>query len=311
MRTSIAIAVLGLWAPLLQAQMPSDVQAKMAVIGSAPGTQTMQATAQVYMQEARKTDRSGVTPTRDLQYGPDRLQTLDLYTPQGKSGVPVVLFVHGGGYTGGDKNANPTLFSNVPIWFGRQGVLGATMNYRLAPAAPWPAGAQDVALAVEWLKKNVQSYGGDPVRIFLFGYSAGGTHVASYALDRSLQPSSGSGIAGAVLLSGQYQVMPQGVKELVWNVAAYFGEDRSQHDARSPITHVGETNVPLLVARAEFDLPGITRTTTDLHAVLCKQPERCPRLVVLKHHNHFSTVAAFNTVDEEMGRAVLSFMGIK
>ncbi|HEX6689295.1 MAG TPA: alpha/beta hydrolase, partial [Solirubrobacterales bacterium] len=217
--------------------------------------------------------------SRDLAYGSERLQTLDVYEPEEKaSGAPVVVFVHGGGFTSGDKNPNPSLYSNVPIYFARKGLLGVTINYRLAPYAAWPAGAEDVSQAVSWLQANAAKYGGDPEKISLFGYSAGATHVASYIADRALQPMGGTGVAGVILVSGLYQVLPPGVKQASDNVKSYFGADASQYDARSPVTHAATSKVPVLLGQAEFDPPFLVRTAADLQAALCKRPNNCPQL---------------------------------
>ncbi len=75
-------------------------------------------------------------------------------------------------------------------------MIGVTMNYRLAPVHQWPAGTDDMALAIDWLRANVTQFGGDPERIHLSGASAGAVHVGSYVALREAR------IAGAVLISG-------------------------------------------------------------------------------------------------------------
>jgi acetyl esterase/lipase len=107
----------------------------------------------------------------DLPYA-DRspAQTLDLYLPK-RSGqaVALVVFVHGGAFSGGDKRevlAVPTLLD--------QGYGVASVNYRLSGEAPFPAGVQDVKAAVRWLRAHAGEYGIDPVRFAVWGASAGG-----------------------------------------------------------------------------------------------------------------------------------------
>ena len=87
-------------------------------------------------------------------------------------------------------------------------------------------------------KANAAHFGGDPNRIFLIGHSAGATHVAGYVFDKSLQPSDGPGIAGAVLISGRYRVDYDPADPNGHNMQAYFGDDPSQYSSRSPITHI-------------------------------------------------------------------------
>ena len=69
--------------------------------------------------------------------------------PEGRR-LPVLVYIPGGGYVGGDKNADGVFYGNLGIYFARHGYLTVVANYRLAPAHPWPAGAQDVAGAIAW-----------------------------------------------------------------------------------------------------------------------------------------------------------------
>ena len=100
--------------------------------------------------------------SKDLRYddsaGSDpKLNSLDLYLPAGKQNVPLVFYVHGGGWRAGDK-ANPTTLVNM---FGRMGVGLASINYRLAPEVKHPGQIQDVAKAFAWVYKNASQYGID------------------------------------------------------------------------------------------------------------------------------------------------------
>jgi acetyl esterase/lipase len=118
---------------------------------------------------------------------------------------PVFVFVHGGGYSSGDKQVGDLPFhDHVGGWAVRHSMVGVTMNYRLAPNYPWPAGAEDVGTVVEWLSSNISTYGGDPGRIVVAGHSAGASHLAAFlagqagAIPREIR--------AAILLSGVYDV---------------------------------------------------------------------------------------------------------
>jgi len=73
--------------------------------------------------------------------------------------APVLLYVHGGSWTFGDKReqGRPMLHE-----FVRRGWIAVVPNYRLAPRHPWPAQIEDVTRALGWVKKNIATYGGDP-----------------------------------------------------------------------------------------------------------------------------------------------------
>jgi acetyl esterase/lipase len=117
---------------------------------------------------------------RELKYGPDPNQGLDLSLPTGKR-FPTVIFVHGGSLTSGDKADED--YGRVCAPFPDAGIACANVNYRLAPAHPWPVQAEDVAAAVAWVRKNIQARGGDPLKLFLVGHSSGAMLVALVGTD--------------------------------------------------------------------------------------------------------------------------------
>ena len=210
MRHAFPLVLILLWADAAHAQvanMPKQVQDRLAEVGPVWGKDipgNIAKTLEVYTPILRATPKTGVRATMDLAYGQDQRHKLDVYRPEGKSGVPIVVFIHGGAYVRGDRNMNAEVYANVAMYFARQGLVGVNATYRLAPAAQWPAGAEDVGALVRWLQTNASTYGGDGQRIYLVGHSAGATHVATYAYLSSLQPVKGPGIAGMVLMSGRY-----------------------------------------------------------------------------------------------------------
>jgi acetyl esterase/lipase len=117
---------------------------------------------------------------KNVVYGPLARQRLDVWrTSTTPLHAPVVLYIHGGSWTMGDKReqGRPMLHE-----FVRRGWIAVVPNYRLAPRNPWPAQARDVTRALGWVKKNVASYGGDPERVVISGGSAGGQLAALAAL---------------------------------------------------------------------------------------------------------------------------------
>ena len=130
---------------------------------------------------------------RDINYteGGKRAR-LDIYRPKGVDleNAPVLVQVHGGGWTIGTKEQQGLILMNR---MAQRGWVCVAMNYRLAPKHPFPAQIVDVKKAVAWTRENIASYGGDPSYLVITGGSAGG-HLASLAAltpgDASTSPAS-------------------------------------------------------------------------------------------------------------------------
>ena len=135
-----------------------------------------------------------ITVTRDIRYGPDPLQSLDIYQPARcvTQPCPVVMWVHGGGWQRGDASQRRST-EMQSLWAG-QGIVMIGVNYRLSPAVMHPAHVQDIAAAIHWVHTNIAAHGGDRRRLSLLGHSAGAHLVAlvatnpSYLARHNLEP---------------------------------------------------------------------------------------------------------------------------
>jgi arylformamidase len=116
---------------------------------------------------------------KDLAYGKEEKQKLDVYAPKDAKALPVVMYIHGGEWTKGDKAE----VSYKPKFFTENGVVFVSVNYRLSPAAKHPDHVSDVAAAVRWVKEHIGEHGGDPKKIVLMGHSAGCHLVVLTTLD--------------------------------------------------------------------------------------------------------------------------------
>lgn len=196
---------------------------------------------------------------RDLRYaevdGVDpHLLSLDLYAPLDATEAPIAVWVHGGGWARGDKTgAEGTSLINT---FVGEGWLVAALNYRLAPAAQFPAYPTDVAAGIAWVHQHAHEYGGDPTRLVLIGHSAGAHLVALVGTDaRYLQ-------AHGLELGDLTAVIPIDTEAYdlarlaarhgnrlppIWGTA--FGQNPEIWRAASPSTHVaaGTGIAPMLI----------------------------------------------------------------
>jgi acetyl esterase/lipase len=174
-------------------------------------------------------------------------------------------------------------------------------TYRLAPQHKWPAAAEDVGAAVRWVGSNIAVHGGDPARVVLMGHSAGAVHVASYIAHPQFHGSHGIGVAGAIFISGIYDIGPATAHP------AYFGDDASKFAERSPLPGLLKSKLPLMVVVAEFDPQLFASQAKILKDALCKET-RCPRHLHLPKHSHMSEVYAINTKDASLSSEILTFV---
>jgi len=123
---------------------------------------------------------------------------LDIYYPRNVENFPTIVWFHGGGLTGGEKE--------IPEALKEKGFAVVGVNYRLSPKVKAPAYIEDAAAAVAWVFNNIKKYGGDTSLIFVAGYSAGGYLTNMVGLDKKWLAVHGidaDNIAGLISLSGQ------------------------------------------------------------------------------------------------------------
>lgn len=234
----------------------------------------------------------------DIPYGPHERHRFDLYRPQSDAPAPVLVFVHGGGFLKGDKGGDDAWpNANVGRMAAQAGFLGVVINYRLAPDHVWPAGSEDVAAVVGWLKAHAAEHGGDPDRIVLMGTSAGAVHVAGY-----LQLAGSNNIRAAILLSGLYGYTPLDQRDTL-----YYGDPALYAD-RMPLEAVAATELPLFLACAEFDPPrfqaeflGLMQNRLARHGIM-------PRAFIHSGHNHYSMAMHLGTADRRLADEICAFV---
>ena len=177
----------------------------------------------------------------DVPYGgPDaRMDVADIYSPADTTGVPVLIFVHGGEWSRGDKHD----ISYKPKFFNENGVVFVAINYRLSPKNLHPVQVQDVATAVSWVHQHIADYGGDPSKIVIMGHSAGCHLVTLVSLNPEYLAKAGmkpSDIRGTVAWSGgMYDLVARNKGGGMYPpfIQATFGETEEAQRAGSPLTY--------------------------------------------------------------------------
>jgi acetyl esterase/lipase len=294
--------------PSLARPTPASVAVRLAEIGQKFGPDIVEDTRMLYEPLLAKANWSGIDFTSDISFGPDpKRHLLDVHAPEGGgTGLPVVIFFHGGGLVQGYKNqAGSALYGNVASYFATQGMVGVNATYRLAPDHPWPAGAEDVGAALSWARENIAGFGGDPDKIFLMGHSAGATHVSAYGFQSRFHRGDGAGAAGLVLLSGSYDVTRVNTPD---NHKAYYGDDASRYDEMATLLNIDRPDIPVFIGFAELDTPNFQILALALAAKLAAEHGNVPRIREFIGHNHLSEAFCIGTEDEGVGAEVVDFI---
>lgn len=199
----------------------------------------------------------------NLKYGDNAKQSFDLYAPNVTSTakMPVIIYVHGGGWSGGDKDN----VAEKPSFFTNKGYVFVSVNHRLSPKATYEEMADDISLAVKWIYENADNYQLDNTKINLMGHSAGGHLVMligtnpKYLYKVGLSQDS---LKSIVNLEG-----PLDLTDFIQRFGTYkkvFGNDQKVWAEASPITYAANKNLPpmFLVTRRKDSISTFVQTTT-------------------------------------------------
>lgn len=207
-----------------------------------------------------QTPPDGVQVSRDLAYvtnGHER-QKLDLYLSAGTGKRPIVVWIHGGGWEGGDKRAVRAIGAQ---W---QGTHVASLNYRLSQDAPFPAQLEDCKSAIRWLRAHADKYGIDSDKVGVWGNSAGG-HLAALVgttgetttFDKGEHLKFSSHVQAAVSFAGPSDLMLYGRSQANDTLGRLIGgpiqDNRDKVARANPITHIGKNPPPFLLAHGDKD----------------------------------------------------------
>jgi acetyl esterase/lipase len=226
---------------------------------------------------------------------------LDLYLPAGRKDVPVLIFVHGGGWRTGIKEQ----YAQIGDAFAARGIATAVINYRLSPKVEHPGHVRDVARAFAWARQHIAEYGGRPDAIFLSGHSSGGHLVALLGSDpRYLQEAGASfgDVKGVIPISGPFVVSAR---------AGLFGPEAALHPdlvrAASPLAHVAGGHPPFLILYGDGDA-GSTRDDAEKMAAALKSGGTRAEAREIAPRNHMQMVLELVRPDDPGARAIVEFI---
>jgi len=214
---------------------------------------------------------------------------LDEYLPAGVRPHPAVIFVHGGGFRAGDRGsfapAEPA-FRSTGEALASQGFATFSIDYRLAPGFPFPAGEQDVLAAIRWVRRNARDLAVDSGRVGLFGASAGGNLAALAAaapvgaLDRGQRVRVAVSWSGPMDLTSFYPGHPF-VSQYVGCVPSAC---RGRYRAASPVSYVDAGDPPTLLANSTAETVPLGQARQMIRRLTAARVEHQLLLITGRRH---------------------------
>jgi acetyl esterase/lipase len=219
---------------------------------------------------------------RDIPYtkNADKLQTLDVYSPSNAKNLPVVFWIHGGGWQAGDKSE----VYIKPQVFNDKGFVFVSTNYRLLPNVDMATLTRDVAKSIRWVHDHIAEHGGDPKRLLIMGHSAGAQLAALLCTDEGYLKEEGLSFAiikGCVPVDGDTYDIPAMIEVAEMRQRLHglplpkfghrikFGNDPAKHKDFSAVTHVAkDKGIPPFLILYVANHPDVTAQALRLGNVL-------------------------------------------
>jgi acetyl esterase/lipase len=216
---------------------------------------------------------------------------LDIYYPTDIKNFPSIVWFHGGGLTGGEKE--------IPAALKEKGFAVIGVNYRLSPKVKAPAYIEDAAAAVAWVFKNIKKYGGDTSLIFVSGYSAGGYLTKMIGLDKkwlAVYDVNANKIAGLISLSGQ------AITHFTIREERGIPGTQPIIDEFAPLFHVRKDAPPLILITGdrELELLGRYEENAYLMRMMKLNGHLKTKLYELDGYDHGMTEPAFPLMIKEI-----------
>ena len=246
-------------------------------------------------------------------------QVLDVYSPHNAKNLPVVFWIHGGGWQAGDKSS----VQIKPQVFTDKGFVFVSTNYRLLPSVNIETIFRDIAKSTHWVHDHIAEYGGDPKRLFIMGHSAGAQLAALICTDDRYLKAEGlsfAGIKGCVPVDGDTFDVPaiietaetrrrvHGLPQAKFGHREKFGNDPVKHRDFSAVTHVAkDKGIPPFLILHVADHPDTSAQAQRLGNVL-KEADVPVTVFAAKETNHGKINANLGLSGDPATEALFAFL---
>jgi acetyl esterase/lipase len=247
-------------------------------------------------------------------------QVLDIYSPPDAKNLPVVFWIHGGGWQTGDKSS----VQLKPRAFVEKGFVFVSTNYRLLPDVDMATIVRDVARSVHWVHDHIGEHGGDPERLLIMGHSAGAQLAALICTDDRYLKAEGLSLAivkGCVPVDGDTYDIPaiietaetrrrvHGQPQAKFGHREKFGNDEAKHRDFSAVTHVAKgKGIPPFLILHVADHPDTSAQAQRLGNAL-KEAGIAVRVFGARETTHNKINADLGLPDDPATKALFEFLG--
>jgi acetyl esterase/lipase len=271
---------------------------------------------------AEQEEKAGLKVQRNIPYAQPahERQVLDVYAPKDAKNLPVVFWIHGGGWQTGDKAA----VQIKPNAFVEKGFVFVSTNYRLLPSVDMGTIVRDIARSIHWVHDHIAEHGGDPNRLFIMGHSAGAQLAALICTDDRYLKAEGLSLAiikGCVPVDGDTYDVPaiietaetrrrvHGLPPLKFGHREKFGNDPVKHRDFSAVTHVTrDKGIPPFLVLYVAEHPDTTAQAQRLANVL-KDAGIPVILFGARETTHNKINADLGRPDDPATKALFEFLG--
>ena len=264
---------------------------------------------------------------RDLPYHegdsshPDK-HRLDLFLPASRNSGsasdawPVVIFVHGGGWTSGDRGlrfGGEDVYGNLGRYLASHGIGAAVISYRLQFEVEWRDQVEDVARAVAWVRTHIGEHGGDPNSVFLMGHSAGAQLASYVALDGETATRFDVGtLCGLIPVSGAGFDLADDETYALGGSLSYYERrfriaDEDWMREASVVARIGSDAPSTLILYAEDDWDSLQRQAVVLEEAL-RAAGVPARRVEIPDEGHYTVILALSRREGVAGSSVVEFV---
>lgn len=239
----------------------------------------------------------------------DERHRLDVYYPGDDKISEVLVFIHGGSWSRGDKD----IYSKLGDLLATKGIVSVLINYRLAPQVMIEKMAMDCASAVKWVQENISNYNGDPSKIYLMGHSAGGHLAALITMNPEFFETIKikDAIKGCILLDAFglniHTLLHEHQTPYNYMLHQVFTADPEQWERGSPANFIDKIDVPFLVFVGDKTYPFIMLD----NGMFVEKMEKAGKSIqweIIKGKSHYQMIAQLEQSRNPLYEKIIGFM---